>query len=96
MPVARCGDHRRDVASIVLCGPESIGRDLNRRQPDPLAAGSAIVVEVEAGMIDQDRQTTSDQHRRKKKVEEVAVVVLCLIRDRLKAIGAPWARAALF
>jgi hypothetical protein len=32
-----------------------------------------VIVEIKAGVISQDRQTTSDQHRNKKEVEEVAV-----------------------
>ncbi len=73
MPVAGRGNDGRDVASIVLRGPEPIRRDLDRRQPNPFAARRAVIVEVEARMIDQDRQAASDQHRHKKKVEEVAV-----------------------
>ena len=68
MPVARRGNQRRKVAGIVLRGPEPVRRDLDRRQSNPLAIWCAIDVEVEARMIDQDRQATANQHCHEKEV----------------------------
>ena len=57
MPVARGGNHGRDIAGIVLRGPDPIRGDIDRREPNPRNARRAVVVEVKARVIDQDRQT---------------------------------------
>ena len=73
VPVTRCANDRRNVAGIVLRGPDAVARNLERRKPDPLAARRAVIVEIETRMIDQDRQAAANQHRHKKEIEEVAV-----------------------
>ncbi len=73
MPVALGGNHGRDIARIVLRGPDPIRGDTDRREPNPRGARRAVIVEVEARVIDQDRQTAPDQHHHENKVEEVAV-----------------------
>ena len=73
VPVARRANERREIAGIVLGRPEPVGRNLDRRQADPLAARRAVVVEVEPWMIGQDGKTAADEHGYEEEIEEVAV-----------------------
>src|SRR6185437_11403202 len=73
MPVARCGNDGRDVTSILLRRPHAIRRNVDWCEANPLASRCAVIVEVEARMIDKNRETAPDQHHHKNKVEEVAV-----------------------
>ena len=51
VPIARRRNDRRDVAGIVLCGPDSIRGNANRCQTNPLAIWSAVRVEVQTRVI---------------------------------------------
>src|ERR1019366_281592 len=65
-------DNWRNVAGIIFRGPHTIARNLERRNPDPLAVWRAVVIEVQARMINQNGEATTDQHHDKTEIEEVA------------------------
>ena len=71
--IAGCANQRRDVARVVLCRPDAVARNFERRKPDPFAPRRAVVIEIKAWMIDQDGEPAPDQHHHKKKIEEVAI-----------------------
>ena len=71
--IARCANQRRDVAGVVFCRPDAIAGNFERRKPDPFASRRAVVIEIEAWMIDQDGEPAADQHHHKKKIEEMAI-----------------------
>src|ERR1035441_4322015 len=73
VPIARRADERRNIACIVFRGPDAVSRNLKWCQPDPLASRVAVVVEVQAGVVHQNRKAAANQHRYKEKIEEMAV-----------------------
>lgn len=73
MPITGRRYPGRDVPGVVFCRPDPIVRHHDGCELDPFAAGRAVVVEVQARMIDEDRQAAADQHRHEKEVEEMAV-----------------------
>ena len=73
VPIAGCADERRNIASIVFRSPYAVAGNLERCQPDPLASRIAVVIEVQAGVIHQNRKAAANQHHYKEKIEEMAV-----------------------
>src|ERR1700689_5318832 len=73
MAVTRGRNHGCNVAGVVLCRPKSVCWDFDRRESNPFATRGAGIVEVETGMVIEDRETASDQHHQKEEVEEMAV-----------------------
>src|SRR5690348_2968812 len=73
MPVSGRTDQRRDVTSIIFCRPEAVAGNLERRETNPLGAGSTAIIEVQTGMINQDGQTTANQEHDEEKIEKMAV-----------------------
>src|ERR1035438_4165928 len=49
--IARGTDERGNIASIVFRSPDTVSRNRERCQPDPLTSRSAVVIEVQTGMI---------------------------------------------
>src|SRR5690242_1527730 len=73
VPVARRAHERRDVTRIVLRGPESVAWNLQWRKPNPFTPRCAAIIEVETGVVHQDRKPATNQYHHKKKIEEVTV-----------------------
>ena len=73
MAISRQGGQRRDIPGIIFRGPDPILRNRQRGQSDPFRSGRAVVVEIQARMIHEDRQAAANQHREEQKIEEVAV-----------------------
>ena len=73
VPVAGRANERREIAGIVFGRPQAVARDFDGRESDPLAAGCAVVVEVEARMVGEDGKAAADEHGDKEEVEEMAV-----------------------
>ncbi len=55
MPIPWQSGERRDIAGIIFRRPHPIRRNEQRRQSDPFRSGRAVVVEIQARMIHQDR-----------------------------------------
>jgi len=71
--IAGSADHGSDIAGVILGGPKAIARDLQRREANPFAAGRAMVVEIEPGMIHQDGDAAANQEHEEKEIEEMSV-----------------------
>src|ERR1035438_10214119 len=71
--IARCADKRRNIACIVFRSPDAVARNLEWCQPDPLASRIAVVIEVQAGMVHQNRKAAANQHHYEEKIEEMTV-----------------------
>src|ERR1035437_7622826 len=73
VPIARRADERRNIACIVFRSPDAVARNFERCQPDPLASRSTVVIEVQTGVVGQNRKAAANQHHYKEKIEEMAV-----------------------
>src|SRR5664280_2411097 len=73
VPIAGCTGERRNIARIIFRSPDAVAGNLERCQPDPLASRIAVVIEVQAGVVHQNRKAAANQHHYKEKIEEMAV-----------------------
>ena len=71
MTIARRGDHGREIASVLFGRPELIPRNLQRSESQPFASGRAVIVQVQARMVHQNREAAAHQHEQEKHIEEV-------------------------
>ena len=71
VPIARKTDPGRQVAGIVLGGPDSVLRHFNGREPEPLRTWGAMDVPVQPGMVHEDLQPATDQQDDEQEVDVV-------------------------
>src|SRR5438093_11996505 len=72
MPVARQPDPRREIAGVILGGPDAVPRHFDWREPQPFRAGCAVNVPVQPRVIREDLQAAADKQDEK---EEIDVMV---------------------
>jgi hypothetical protein len=61
VPVAGQADPGREMAGVVLGGPDAVPRQLNEREPQPLGAGGAVNVPIKPRMVHEDLQAAADE-----------------------------------
>src|SRR5207244_12086392 len=77
MPVTWQADPRRKVPRVVLGSPDAIFRHLERCEPKPLRARSAVNIPVEPGVVDKNLQATADQKDDEKEIDVVGETKPC-------------------
>ena len=73
MPITWRANERRKITGIIFCRPESVARDLKWREPDPFAPRCAVIIEIQARVVNEDGESASNQQHHKKEIDEVAV-----------------------
>src|SRR5665213_373534 len=72
MPVAGSRNHRREIAGVVLRGPQAVLRHLEGSETDPLRSRRAMVIPVKPRMIHQDGEAAADEHEQEEQIRKVA------------------------
>src|SRR6185312_12876281 len=59
--IARCANQRRNITGIIFGGPDAVAwEDLDRCNPDPLAAWRTAVIKIKTRMIHQYRNAAAN------------------------------------